>query len=221
MTGHSSIACEPQPGQFDFERRRTPDDAWTWKRVVSLFEKHRAAPGAPYDERHFMDFFLAERKGRRGIFDGFHALRRLNAFIDDVQYEFAICFPLRDRRGNDSLQQFVDRVIELSGSRSRSPPSWKNQLAAGTEWALTALVNLVLLVAAVWLRNHEWALGALGCAALFVNAGFLRFVWRATAYFRRLQSRMEAVERLEVWSATRRQAADQTRRRPTAWSSHV
>jgi hypothetical protein len=204
MSASPSIADNAESGLFDFERRRIPDDAWTRKRVMALFEKHRATPGAPYDARRFTDFLLAEPKARRSVFDGFRISRRLNAFIDDVQYEFAICFSLQDRRANDSLQKLVERVIELGSSRGRWPRSWRNQLAAGTEWASTVLANLVLLIGALWLRNQEWALGALGCAALFVNAWFARFAWRATAYFKRLQSRIEAVERVEVWLATRK-----------------
>jgi hypothetical protein len=171
------------------------DRAWVRKRVMALFEKHRAVPGAPCDEQCFMDFLLARSTERRTVFEGFRAARRLNAFIDDVQYEFAICFSPSDRRANDSLQEFIERLIRLDGSRSRSRRSWKNQLLAGTEWACALLANLVLLVAAVSLRNQEWALGALGCAALFVNAWFVRVAWRTSAYFRRLQWRIEVAER--------------------------
>jgi hypothetical protein len=187
MTSDLSIACDTEPGS-------TMDDAWVCKRVVALFEKHRATPGAPYDEARFKDFMLAETQGRRAVLEGFSALRRLNAFVDDVQYEFAICCSIQDRRANDSLSVFVERVIELGSSRSRLPRSLIQQLAAGTEWALALLANLVLLVAAVSLRNHEWALGALGCAALFVNTWFAGVAWRTWTYCERLRARIEAVE---------------------------
>ena len=195
MALHSLTAYESEPARFDVGRSVVMADASARNRIVALFEKHRATPGAPYDEHHFTEFLQAEPKGRRGVLEGFHALRRFNAFIDDVQYEFAICFSVHDRQANDSLQKFVERVIELGGSPHRSRGSWKNQLTTGAEWAATVLADIVLLVAAVWLRDHEWALGALGCLAVLVNAWFVRFAWRATVYFRRLQSRIEAAGR--------------------------
>ena len=55
-----TVNLSAEPGLFDFERRRIPDVAWTAKRVLALFEKHRAMPGVPYDASHFTDFFLSE-----------------------------------------------------------------------------------------------------------------------------------------------------------------
>jgi len=187
MTSDLAIAFDTEPGN-------TMDEAWVRKRVVALFEKHRAMPGAPYEEARFKDFMLAETQGRRAVLEGFSAMRRLNAFIDDVQYEFAVCCSIQDRRANDSLAAFVERVIERGSARGSSPRSLMQQFAAGLDWALALLANLVLLVAAVTLRNHEWALGALGCAALFVNTWFARVAWRTWAYCERLRARIEAVE---------------------------
>jgi|GEM_PF-1440829 len=198
MTVDSLTAYTPDAALIDGGRRGAMDAALARKRVVALFEKHRATAGVPYDEHRFKDFILGEPKGRPAVFEGFHALRRLNAFMDDVQYEFAICFSRSDRRANDSLQNFVERVIELGSSRGRSRGSWANPFWVGIDWALALLANIVLLVAAVCLRDHEWALGALGAAAVFVNAWFAQVAWRATAYFRRLQSRIEAVEKQAI-----------------------
>ncbi len=64
----------------------------------------------------------------------------------------------------------------------------------GIEWAVALLANLLLLTAAAWLREHGWALGALGCLAVLVNAWFLTFALRAKRYSRRLQSRIQSAE---------------------------
>lgn len=184
------------------------DDAWVRKRVVALFEKHRSMPGFPYDEARFKDFLLPRTQGRRAILEGFEALRRLNAFVDDVQYEFAIYCSLQDRRAKESLPTFVERVIELGSSRGRSPRSLPQQLATGSEWALTLLANLVLLVAAVSFRNHTWVLGALGCVALFVNAWFARVAWRMRAYFKRLRARIETIEQQPAHARAHRATPD-------------
>lgn len=162
----------------------------TRRRVLALFEKHRARPGAPYEERHFMEFLLPERMGRQTVTGGFQASRRLNAFMNDVQYEFAICFSARERHANHTLQGFVERVVELGRSRDQTPWRWNDQLTAGLEWAVTVLANLVLLTMAVTLADHPFALGFLGCAAILVNGWFAGCAWKAREYCRRLHSRI-------------------------------
>jgi hypothetical protein len=165
------------------------------RRVVALFERHRATPGAPYDERHFMDFLLKERMGRRTVADGLHATRRLNAFINDIQYEFAICFAASERHANHSLQDFVERVVDLGRLRHQMRWRWKDQLTAGLEWAATVLANIVLLIAAVTWRDHAFALAVVGGGAVLVNAWFGACGLRALDYCRRLHSRIAASEK--------------------------
>ena len=163
-------------------------------KVVALFEKHRITPGAPYDENHFLDFILHEPKKKRAVYDSFRGLRRFNAFIDEVQYEFAICFSLKDREANYSVDKFVDRVKELETSRRSSLASLKNQMKAGSGWHVVVVTNFILLVIAMSLRNRTWAIGALIGAAAFLNGWFLKFSTRAKTYHARLLARIEDTE---------------------------
>jgi hypothetical protein len=171
------------------------------ERIVVLFEKHRATPGAPYDDGDFMDFLLAEPKRRRAVLDGVRALRRLNAFMDEVQYELAICFSPQDRKAHYSMQGLVQRVAELADYRVGSRPRLKSRVASGIEWPATLLANIVLLVAAVSLRNHAGAVLTSGFIAMIVNTWFATFLWKVVVNCRHLQSRIEA-------------EASRTRRRP-------
>ena len=163
-------------------------------KVIQLFEKHRAIPGAPYDEDHFLDFLLANPEKTRAVYDSFRGLKRFNAFIDDVQYEFAICFSLKDREANYALTQFVDRVIELQRSRRGSLASLKNQAGAGSGWRVLIIANFALLIAGIWLKSSSGAIAALTGVAVLLNAWFIRFAWRANAYLEKLRSRIEAAE---------------------------
>jgi hypothetical protein len=89
------------------------DDLAIRSRILELFEEYRAVPGAPFDESHFLDFLLAEPKKREAVRNSFRGLRRFNAFIERVQYEFAICFSLADVEANYSLEKFAERVTQL------------------------------------------------------------------------------------------------------------
>lgn len=166
-------------------------DARARDRIIELFEKHRATPGAPYDDDHFLDFLLANPKSRRAVYNSFRGLRRFNAFVDEVQFEFAVCLSMEDREANYPLSRFVSRVLELRKSRRGSLKSLDNQANAGAGWQVLAGANFILLIAAALLRDTSWAIAAIIGIAVFLNAWFFRFVWRAKAYLARLRSRIE------------------------------
>jgi hypothetical protein len=46
-------------------------------KVIELFEKHRATPGASFDEQHFLDFLLRGPRKTRAVYDSFRGLRRV------------------------------------------------------------------------------------------------------------------------------------------------
>jgi hypothetical protein len=98
------------------------------EKVVALFERHRATPGTPDEADHFLDILLAKPRRKRATYNSFRGLRRFNAFIDEVQLEFGICFSLKDREANYSLDRFVERVVTLERSRR---PRWHRW---GTRW---------------------------------------------------------------------------------------
>jgi hypothetical protein len=163
-------------------------------RVLELFEKHRATPGAPYDETHFLDYLLPAPKAKRAVHNSFRGLRRYNAFIDDVQYEFAICFSMKDHEASYPLSKFLARVIELQGSRRGSLASLKHQMNAGPGWQVLVIADLLLLFAAAFAKSYMWALLGVGVLALVVNAWFIRFAWRGKAYHRKLLAKLEGAE---------------------------
>ena len=167
-------------------------DASARTRVTQLFEKYRATPGAPYDEAHFLDFLLANPKGNGAVSNSFRGLRRFNAFLDDVQYEFGICFSLEDRDANYALDKFVERTIQLQQSRRGSLKSLDNQIKAGAGWQVLVVADIIFLIAVVWLKNNVWALAAIGAVAVVVNGWFVWFAWRAKAYLVKLRARIEA-----------------------------
>ena len=164
------------------------------RRVLELFEKHRALPGAPYDEARFIDYLLANPNGERPVHNSFRGLRRYNAFIDDVQYQFAICFSQKDFAANYSLSAFLDRVRELEQSRRGSLASLKNQTRAGPGWFPLVVCDLILVFVASMLRSNVWLLAMVVGVAAAVNAWFLWFAWKSRTYLTRLPRRIETTQ---------------------------
>lgn len=163
------------------------------QRILELFEKHRATPGAPFEEAHFLDFLLAQPTQKRAVYDSFRGLRRLNAFLDEVQEEFNVCLSIADRVDNLSLPKLVDRVQQLEQSPRGSLASLSNRVAAGPGWRVLVVANLLIGIMVMWFRQWPMGLGLVAVLALLVNGAFLRMHFRDRAYHVRLRQKIESL----------------------------
>lgn len=160
------------------------------ERILAMFEKHRAAPGAPYDESHFLDFLLAKPKKKGSLYGSFRGLRRFNAFLDEVQYEFAICFSIKDREANYSLEKFVARVDALERSPRSSLASLKNQMQGHSGLNIVVIVNMFMALLAIMMRKLPWAFWGVIAIAALVNGAMFRFDRGEKAYKARLLAKI-------------------------------
>lgn len=150
-------------------------------RIVELFERHRETPGAPYDERRFLEFLRAEPACGGELH-----------FIEEVQLEFAVCFSTKDWESTYSLDQFAARGAKLQHSPRGSLRSLRNQLKAGSGiGGLILLVDSALLGIGSLVRDIPWALMIVAIIAVTVNAFSAWFSWRARKYLRTLKQRIE------------------------------
>ena len=164
-------------------------------RMLEIFENHREQPGAPFDDDHFLDFLISEPKYVGAVKNSFKGLRRFNKFIDDVQFDFGVCFSVKDRESSMSVDKFADRIEKLMCSRSGSLRSLKNQERGGTGWTFPALFWLILVSIAIGVRDIWWLSILLIAVALVITGFFINFSRSETQYRRRLRSRIEAHEK--------------------------
>jgi hypothetical protein len=68
------------------------------------------------------------------VYNSFKGLRRYNAFLNDIQLEFGICFSGADFDANYSLPRFVARIAELQASRRSSLNSLRTARKRGFGW---------------------------------------------------------------------------------------
>ncbi|PDT35755.1 hypothetical protein CO671_15750 [Rhizobium sp. M10] len=160
-------------------------------KIIRLFEKHRATPGAPYDEDHFLDFLLADPKRKGALYDSFRGLRRFRAFLDDVQYELEVCFSIEDREANYPLNKFIARAMELQQSRRGSLRSLQRQINAGPGWGVLIVADVLLLTIGSFLSGSLWALTTVVTLAVAVNISFALFAWKARSYLLKLRARIK------------------------------
>ena len=158
--------------------------------IIASFERHRAVPGAPYDEARFLDFLLAEPKGDRAVYDSFEGARRFGRFLEDVQYELGVCFSIKDRDAHYPLDAFIARVEALQRSRRGSLKSLRNQMNDVEGWGVLILANALFLGMKGFIGDSFWATAALGTVAAAVNLAVAAAIWRGRSYRRRLLGRL-------------------------------
>ena len=164
-----------------------PMSTHTREVVLSIFNRHRAMPGAPFDESHFTDYLLANPKGENPIHNSFRGLRRYNRFIKEVQLHFGICFSLKDFESTYSLQKFLDRIEDLKRSPRGSMASFRNQEKAGFGWGVVFVGNGIGLAVLVPAFAVSLVLGSVFAAFLLTaNAAVLWFHFRWRTYQQRL-----------------------------------
>jgi hypothetical protein len=155
--------------------------------IVTAFESHREAPGMPYSEEHFLDYLL-ERPSKKGyVRNSFSGLRRFNAFIDQVQLELSICFSLKDREANYSLDRFVARVAELRASPRSSLASFRNQARAGFGGPVFLVANGLFALVYLALGRSNEVLSAV-CIVVLIMFNLLA-IWLFIRY-RRYMARL-------------------------------
>jgi hypothetical protein len=160
--------------------------------ILEIFERHRATPGAPFEESHFLDFLLAAPKSAGAVLKNFQGLRRLNRFIKDVQYEFAVFFSPLDRETSYSVDTLIERITRLQASTDRSLRSLRNQQRASTGWGVAVIANLMLLFLVSSNHYRLWIAAPAILISFAITATFFVSARNSAAYLRRLRIRIES-----------------------------
>lgn len=142
----------------------------TTRKVIELFEKHRKEPGTEIEQSHFFDFLLKKPRKKGAFRDSFSGLRRFNAFWDEVQLEFGVCFSIKDRETDYSLEDFCKRIEQLKNSKRSSKSSLRNRAKFGFEWNIFILMNFILFGIALSFSSYKFVL-----AIVLVTMGYLNF----------------------------------------------
>lgn len=168
---------------------------------MAIFQRHRQAPGTPFESDRFLAYLLDPPAPRGGLRNSFASLRRLNPFIDEVQLAFAIHFSKRDVEAEYTLDDFADRVAQLCSSPQASMASLRNARRRGFGWGAVVLLNLLLFSLAAGLRSRPSI--ALGIVVLCgpLDVAFAFWYGRYARYYRLLSGRIAT--RISEQRATR------------------
>ncbi|MBN8280648.1 MAG: hypothetical protein J0M16_08580 [Gammaproteobacteria bacterium] len=162
----------------------------TREQVLLTLERHRATPGAPLDESHFLDHLLANPAGRGAVRNSFEGKRRFNRFIDDIELDAGICFSQADLERAHSLDTFVARANVLAASSQGSLASLANRERAGAGWKPVLVLDFILVCVGLGLWRTPVAAAVLLGLALLLTAAFAVFARHWRGQLTRLRARI-------------------------------
>jgi hypothetical protein len=137
---------------------------------------------------------MVQPKGKRAIYNSFSGLWRLNGFIDATQLEFSICFSVKDRDANYSLDDVVMRVGVLPNSKRSSLTSLRNQKKWGFGWHSVFLIDLLLVAACFGaMRLSTWLAVSLVVFTAGINLAVVRLYFRGRMNDKRLLNQLQSV----------------------------
>jgi hypothetical protein len=147
--------------------------------VLEVFERHRAAPGTPFDESHFLDYLLAKPRDQRAVHD---SLKCSFASASASRCTTSIRFT--------SLSS-VWRSFGLPGGPSLA--SFRHQQRYGFGWRTVFVGNLLAVSLAVGATRVSQPLAvARFLSCVLANGVVGRFYLRWRAYRMRLLGQLQA-----------------------------
>jgi hypothetical protein len=143
------------------------------ERVLVIFEAHRETPGATFDDAHFLDFLLAAPEKKRAVYESVTGLKRLDAFLDQIQLEYSICFSHAERGANYPLDAFVDKVTALVEAPRASLSSFQGLAKPMFDWPVAGVGNIVILLLVLAQLDRPWVVAFLVVLGLALNGLWL------------------------------------------------
>ena len=156
------------------------------ERILTIFETHRMTPGAPFDASHFLDFLIDEPARKRAVYDTVAGLKRVESFLNQIQLEYAIHLPKRERDANYPLDTLVTRVMELRDTPRTSLASFRTEPGPGVNWTLIALSNGLAILPMLAAPGEPMMIATTGVLMLLFNGGWLWYTRRRDSYNRTL-----------------------------------
>jgi hypothetical protein len=151
------------------------------ERVLVIFEEHRETPGAAFDEGNFLDFLLAAPEKKRAVYESAAGMKRLDAFLDQIQLEYSICFSHAERGANYPLDAFVAKVMALVEAPRTSMVSFQGLAKPMFDWPVAGVGNIVVLLLVLAQLDRPWVVAILVGLGLALNGLWL---WSRRRYAR-------------------------------------
>jgi hypothetical protein len=125
--------------------------------ILSVFDRHRERPGAPFEEARFLHFLMADNRPLKDVRNSFAGLRRLNAFYDALQLDCAVCLDVNAPEKDWSVDALAWLIAEKKANlqaqkvlvRKRVEQANANVLYEPLKFGLILIVPTVALAWAV------------------------------------------------------------------------
>jgi hypothetical protein len=127
-------------------------------KLLELFKIERQNPHAEFEESHFLDYLIYPESKYHSIKNSFKGTKKYYRFLDRIEFEFGICFPLRDHDNNYSVDGLVKKVQERMNKGKGNLMILKERNKYRERYVPEIILILVLIGLYFWLGIHWFSL---------------------------------------------------------------
>lgn len=124
------------------------------ERILKVFHLARQKPDSEFDETHFLDY-LTYPPHRKNLIKGtFRGSRKYYRFMDGIELEFGICFPLSDLDNYYSIDSLTKKVIERINKKRGNVMVLKERLKTKDRYLFESILLILLALLYITLGVH-------------------------------------------------------------------
>jgi len=165
--------------------------------ILSVFDRHRERPRAPFEEARFHHFLMADNRPLRDVRNSFTGLRRLNAFYDALQLDCAVCLDVNVPEKDWSVDALARLIAEKKANHQAQKVLVRKRVEQANANVLyePLKVGLILIMPAValaWAVSGGGIVGGIALAlGLVVELAIYLIARREAQYYKKLRRVIE------------------------------
>jgi acyl carrier protein len=114
--------------------------------ILKIFKEERQKPDTDFSESHFLDFLTFPAHSKNTIKNSFKGVRRYYRFMDKLELEFGICFPLPDLDKYYSIDSITEKVTERINKRRGNLMILKRRNEEKEKYSFEIILTILLIV---------------------------------------------------------------------------
>jgi hypothetical protein len=155
-------------------------------KVIEIFNKYRKNFSDKFEPSQFLDFLLVNYTHSGDFRKSFLGLHRFNNFLDEIQMFFGICFSIKDREANYSLDKFCERIEYLIESLRSSKASFRNRSNSHFDFNFFTIVNLLFILFILAIFENFLFLTFVLIVFFIINYFFIESYFKEKKYIKEL-----------------------------------
>lgn len=122
--------------------------------ILRVFNNERQNNNASFVESHCLDFLTFPASKPNGIKNSFKGARKYYRFMDAIELEFGVCFPLKDLDRSYSVESLVEKVSERMEKASGNKKILRYRNEQKEKFIPEMVLSVILVLTFFWIGIH-------------------------------------------------------------------